>query len=243
MLDLKVTEYDIKADIPTELTFAFVSDLHGCDNAPVMDAVNTVKPDAVLVGGDFIHNNTVYKEGLEFLRRSSGLYPTFCVKGNHELRYEGDLTVLVKETGAVLLDDSSVEFKGINIGGLTSVCYSPDAIPNIGWLADFSEKEGYRLLLCHHPEYFEKYIKERDIHLTLSGHAHGGQWRAFGRGVYAPGQGLFPRYTSGLYDGRLLVGRGIGNPHPVPRINDPPEVIVLRIITESVKASSTDGYR
>ncbi|MBQ3816071.1 MAG: metallophosphoesterase, partial [Clostridia bacterium] len=58
---------------------------------------------------------------------------------------------------------------------------------------------GFHILLCHHPEYWEPLVHGRRIELTVSGHAHGGQWRIFGRGVYAPGQGLFPRYTSGLY--------------------------------------------
>ena len=229
MLKNKITEYDIKADIPRSLTFAFVSDLHGCDNAPVMEAVGAVEPDAVLVGGDFIHNNAFYKEGIELLRLSAGRYPTFCVKGNHELRYQGDLSALVKETGAVLLDNCAVEFMGMHIGGLTSVAYAPDAVPDTDFLDGFSRGAGYKLLLCHHPEYFDKYIRERDIHLTLSGHAHGGQWRFFGRGLFAPGQGVFPRYTSGMYHGRLIVGRGLGNPRPIPRINNPPEVVVIRL--------------
>ncbi len=226
---IKVTEHNIKANIAEDISFLFVSDLHGCDNAPIMDVINTLRPDAVLVGGDFIHNNTVYKEGIEFLRLSAAACPTYCVMGNHELRYQGDLPALVKGTGAILLDNSSVDFKGVNIGGLTSAAYAPDAVPDTAFLDDFSRCEGYKLLLCHHPEYFDRYIRERDIHLTLSGHAHGGQWRFFGQGVYAPGQGIFPRYTSGVYDGRLLVGRGLGNPHPIPRLNNPPEVIVLRL--------------
>ncbi len=228
-MKVKLTEYTIQANIPKEITFAYVSDLHGCDNTPVIELINSIQPDGVLVGGDFIHNNTVWREGKEFLRLSAERYPTFCVKGNHELRYRGDLYTLVKESGAVLLDNSSAEFMGIHIGGLTSVCYDPNAIPNTEWLAEFSVKEGYKLLLCHHPEYFDKYIKDTTIDLTLSGHAHGGQWRAFGRGLYSPGQGIFPKYTSGLYHGRLLVGRGLGNPHPVPRINNSFEVIAVRL--------------
>ena len=226
---IKVSEYNIKANITEDITFVFVSDLHGCDNAPIMAAIDGIKPDGVLVGGDFIHNNTVWREGIEFLRLSAEGYPTFCVKGNHELRYKGDVRDLVKGTGATLLDDSSVDFKGIHIGGLTSVCYAPDAIPNTKWLAEFSQKDGYKLLLCHHPEYFDKYIRDTAVDLILSGHAHGGQWRAFGRGVYAPGQGIFPKYTAGLYHDRLLVGRGLGNPHPIPRINNPFEVIILQL--------------
>ena len=73
-------------------------------------------------------------------------------------------------------------------------------------------------------------IKPLPIDLTLSGHAHGGQWRFFGRGVFSPGQGLFPKYTSGMYDGgRFIVGRGLGNPIIIPRIFNSPEVLVIRL--------------
>ena len=42
------TEYRVAAAVPRELTFAFVSDLHGCPNAPVVEAIEKLAPDAVL---------------------------------------------------------------------------------------------------------------------------------------------------------------------------------------------------
>ena len=60
---------------------------------------------------------------------------------------------------------------------------------------------GYKILLCHHPEYID--LLPDSINLVLSGHAHGGQWRFYDpihrtwRGVFAPGQGLFPKLTEG----------------------------------------------
>ena len=66
--------------------------------------------------------------------------------------------------------------------------------------------------------------------------AHGGQWRFFGRGVFAPGQGLFPKYTSGIYKGehgKLLVGRGLGDSHKFPpRIFNRTEVIIVTLKAE-----------
>ena len=85
-----------------------------------------------------------------------------------------------------------------------------------------------RLLLCHHPEYYPDYIRGTDIELTVSGHAHGGQWSIFGRGVFAPGQGLFPKYTAGVYDGgRLVVSRGVTNTVRIPRFFNPTEIVVI----------------
>ena len=74
----------------------------------------------------------------------------------------------------------------------------------------------------------------RDIDLTLCGHAHGGQIQIRGRGLYAPGQGLFPKLTDGLYgDGKMLLSRGMTNGAKprIPRIGNPCELIILTLET------------
>ena len=81
------------------------------------------------------------------------------------------------------------------------------------------------LLLSHHPEYRPLFPKE--ISLICSAHAHGGQWRFFGRGLFSPGEGWFPKYTSGLY-GNMLVSRGLTNTASVPRLFNPTEVVYVR---------------
>lgn len=233
---IKITNIKISAKISTRVRLAFVSDLHDCPNEPILNCLSKIAPHAVLVGGDFIHNNEIYKNGVSFLKSATKLCPVFCAVGNHEKRYKGDLGSLVNSTGAVFLDNSYIEFKDIKIGGLTSghdgevvkgLLYS--SIPNLEWLKSFDQEKGFKILICHHPEYFDEYIKPTKIPITLSGHAHGGQWRFFGHGILAPGQGLFPKYTSGIYHQRLIVSRGLGNPRIVPRINNSPEIICLDI--------------
>ncbi|MBR3639241.1 MAG: serine/threonine protein phosphatase, partial [Clostridia bacterium] len=183
---------------------------------------------AVLVCGDFVHNEKTKNSGLRFLREAAGLFPTFASLGNHENK--ANVTRAdVEKTGAVMLDDSFAPFGEILIGGLTPRNDDPD----VAFLDRFAREEGFRVLLSHYPQYYDKYVKNAAIDLTLSGHAHGGQWRFFGRGVLAPGQGLFPKYTSGFYDGgRFFVGRGIGNRTPAPRINNPPEVVFFDLTSE-----------
>ena len=228
----RITPYTLPG--PADLRFAFVSDLHDRDNEPVLAALEALRPDAVLVGGDFIHDFRRYHQGFAFLRGCAALFPTFVSVGNHDLLFSGDLRSAVEDAGAVFLDNQWQRFRGICIGGLSSGGKEHSHLHHSGkrqgpdrqFLQDFSAQTGYKLLLCHHPEYFDRYIRSLPIDLTLSGHAHGGQWRFCGQGVFAPGQGLFPRYTSGLYHkGRLLVGRGLGNAAPVPRINNQPEIL------------------
>jgi predicted MPP superfamily phosphohydrolase len=105
------------------------------------------------------------------------------------------------------------------------------ALPDTTWLTAFSATPGYHILLCHHPEYFPR-IPE-SIELVLSGHAHGGQWRLYNPfkrqwiGVFAPGQGLWPRWTKGVYEGRLVVSAGLSNTVSVPRLFNPTEIVYI----------------
>lgn len=196
-----------------------------------------------------------------FVRGCVRIAPTYISLGNHEwLASEKDLKALTRE-GAVILDNEWIEFTSaaILLGGLTSgmltdfrefrkqmgrnVPYPHEVrhtntiriIPNAGWLDDFEEMQGYKILLCHHPEYWklqEPMLAERRIDLVLAGHAHGGQIRILGRGLFAPGQGVLPEYTGGLYRGRygrMVISRGLSNtaPWPIPRLFNPPEVVFV----------------
>lgn len=116
-------------------------------------------------------------------------------------------------------------------GGIASIIQSPvellmERVPDDDWLMPFASVPGYHILLSHHPEY--RRLVPKDIELMLSGHAHGGQWRVFGHGVFAPGQGVWPKLTKGVYDGRLVVSAGLSNTAPVPRFFNPVEVVYVR---------------
>lgn len=103
-------------------------------------------------------------------------------------------------------------------------------MPELEWLNEFEKNPKYKILLCHHPEYYERYLQNRKIDLILSGHAHGGQICLFGRGLYASGQGLFPRYTSGIYDNRLVISRGLSNTlRIIPRVFNPKELVYIHL--------------
>jgi predicted MPP superfamily phosphohydrolase len=98
----------------------------------------------------------------------------------------------------------------------------------------FADPYLYTILLSHRPERFERYAAY-DCDLALTGHAHGGQWRdPFGiGGLFAPDQGFFPKYTSGIYimnGTQMLVSRGLSRESTrLPRIFNPPELVVIDI--------------
>ena len=196
-----LNEYRVAAPVARGVTFIFASDLHcrGCDGAlRLIDSVNGA--DAVLIGGDLVHNEYDCERGFDFLAECARRLPTFLAVGNHERQYGGDLRPVCEEAGATLLDDRAVDFRGVTLGGLSSgfpANYGAHGFPStpppdLDFLSRFAAAPGYKVLISHHPEYYPKYIKPLGVDLTLSGHAHGGQWRVFGRGVFAPGQGVFP---------------------------------------------------
>lgn len=164
--------------------------------------------------------------GIEFLRSAREIAPVCYSTGNHEWYLQEEDRREIRETGTLLLENQDAQpLPGLRIGGLPTR-------HDITWLEQFCGKDGYKLLLCHHPEYYEWLMKghpERTPDLICSGHAHGGQWRFFGHGVYAPGQGLFPKYTHGLYDNVLLISAGCANTSRLPRFGNPPEVVILQL--------------
>ncbi len=219
--------------IPEKLRLAVASDIH---SAPFEDVLEEfARCDAVLLPGDLVdrhrHNND---NALRFLRQVPEIVPVFYSLGNHEVKYrhKEEYMKAVRRSAVTLLDNSDCVFHGIRLGGLSSVC---TGVPNRAFLDHFEQEPGFRLLLCHQPEVWEREVCGRDIDFTVCGHAHGGQIQFFGRGLYAPGQGLFPRLTYGLHDGgKMMISRGMTNGAKprVPRINNPCELIVLELLPE-----------
>lgn len=161
-----------------------------------------------------------------FLMEAGKIAPVFLSPGNHEWYFLPKDLDIMKESGTKLLDnrDCKVYIKDmtIRIGGLSSV-------PDIRWLNGFCAKDGYKILLCHHPEYYDRYLTGKNVNLVLFGHAHGGQIRIGNQGIYAPGQGLFPKYTKGIYNGNLVVTTGCSNTASVPRWGNPREVVRVEL--------------
>lgn len=247
---MKQTEYTLSGGrFGKRLCFAIVSDLHGSDPQPVIEALRRKKPDYILMPGDIFErldgvDDSDRQRALTLLREAAAMAPTFYSTGNHEdggtrswdprwkkrekerVYDPGDLEA-IRESGAILLTDSYVLKSGIAFGGLSSGLILKDQKPDTAWLKEFCGIEGPKVLLCHHPEYFPKYLRELPLDLIVSGHAHGGQWRFFGRGVFSPGQGIFPKYTAGVHEDRLVISTGLKPSGRIPRIFNEPEVVFV----------------
>ena len=251
---MRNTRYRLTTHYPVSFKACVVADLHDRPYGTILPILKAERPDLILIPGDLTEQldtvpASVSHPGLELLSECAAMAPTFYSLGNHEIggchgniRRAGKedrplsftLTPVQREiiqsTGATLLHREHVIWNGVVIGAIGSGLLNPGRIPDLSMLDDFTAQEGYKLLLCHHPEYYDRYLRPYPIDLTVSGHAHGGQWRVFGRGVYAPDQGLFPKYTSGMHENRLIISRGVANSVAgIPRFFNPFEVVTVEV--------------
>lgn len=225
---------------------AQISDLHnaefGTDNQKLIDILKSEAPDAIVITGDLIDARRTNTEIAEsFARRCMEIADCYYVPGNHEARlggtYDAFESALIAD-GVNVLRNGSVrirkEMDAIRIVGVDDPAFAKasDTITNLDAALEALSSDDFTILLAHRPELIDEYSKW-GIDLVLSGHAHGGQIRLPGiGGLYAPGQGFFPKYTSGNYtvgDTEMIVSRGIGNSAFPLRVNDRPEVVIVTL--------------
>ena len=234
-------------------TIAQVSDLHNAEfgggNGELLTILEEAEPDLIAITGDLIDSRrTDPVPALAFLEGAVELAPVCYVTGNHEFRaYDAyqDLKSQMEELGVIVLENEAVVLEAVplRVIGLDDLSFGvrsdPSASPEqiledaLTALAPQAGEEDLRtVLLAHRPEYVELYA-QHGADLVLSGHAHGGQVRLPGvGGLYAPGQGFLPAYTSGLYqigETSLVVSRGLGNSLFPLRVNNRPEVVLVKL--------------
>ena len=90
----------------------------------------------------------------------------------------------------------------------------------------------FTVLLVHEPQFLEVYAKY-GMGLIFTGHAHGGQIRLpFTQGLFAPGQGILPKLTSGMHrsgSSTMVISRGLGNSTFPFRVFNRPEIVVVTL--------------
>lgn len=216
---------------------AQVSDLH---NSPLWEKtiaqLKAAEPDIIVITGDLVDmRHTNMESALCFVREAVQIAGCFYIIGNHEGRMEQDeykqLLDALRELGVVVMENQQtmIHRDGAYIA-LVGHQWGSDA--DLTTLSDFS---GYKILLHHQPESFTDFVNA-DYDLVLSGHVHGGQIRIpLIGGLYAPDQGLFPKFDCGMYSMEntdLIVSRGIGNSVFPIRMNNQPEVILVILEAE-----------
>lgn len=248
-----VTYFDIYSEeIPSAFdnyTIVQLSDLHdaeiGDDHLEVVHKVKLISPNAIFITGDFIDSNRYNLErSLTLIDELQFVAPIYYVTGNHEIATKDSKRIkasLVERGVRVLTNEADIvkidTFNSIAIGGiedpLGSKLEDDEAVKNsISHAFTDVPKSMFKILLSHRPEQFNVYVEE-GIDVTFSGHAHGGQFRIPGiGGLVSPGQGWFPKYSSGTHEkngSQLVVSRGLGNSVIPVRLFNQPEIVVVTL--------------
>lgn len=232
------------------IKIAFISDLHVGPYkqekylTKVVDKIIELKPDAVLLGGDFIQDKEFEAKYLSPLKNLADKFPIFAVTGNHEFKvgHENDshytdktglLRKLFNEWNIPILDNAN---RILTIGGSNiAICGIEDI-----WTgrANLTEAEANitaaipKILLVHNPDVIlDK--QSADFNLILSGHTHAGQFRLPWIGPIVPipdklgrayDYGLFKRQNNYLY-----ISSGLGETGARARLFSEPEIAVINL--------------
>lgn len=239
---LVTNEYTVHSPKVTEsINIVQISDLHntrfGGENHRLTEKIEACDPDVIVITGDIVdERRTNIPIAVEFCRKAADIAPCYYVDGNHEVLLEDDerqqLYDGIREAGVSIINNASdtIDVKGcsVQLMGLEDEHLTDETQTRLN---EGLDPELPTILLAHEPQEFESYCSTQPD-LVLCGHAHGGQFRFFGRGVFAPDQGLFPKYTAGAFesgDTTMIVSRGLGNSAFPLRLFDLPEVVCVHL--------------
>ncbi len=220
-VQVKTTAFTNRS-LPMEFSgkkIAYISDVH-CGEyfgpqrlAGIVAQINSLKPDIVLFGGDYVNRNGEYTARCfrEYAKIAAPL-GKFGVLGNHDIE-AGKENVLkaMLAAGIIPLVNANrvldINNRAITIAGTDATWYGkPDGAKAMQNATDFA------IYLSHDPSYFEKYSDSR-AKLLLAGHTHGGQVTIFGISLANLAHWHNYKYGKGIFvepDRTVIVSNGIG---------------------------------
>ena len=257
-LFLHVEHISIPCKVVSPIRIVHLSDLHnaqfGKNNQKLVEAVALQEPDLIVMSGDMLNWD---EERVDIvtscISELSRIAPVYYGYGNHEKSWENhfhrDLRQILESAGAIVVNNDylDLECKGtaIRIGGYMGYYPVPKMTTEdeaqkaleFAFFADFENTDRLKLLINHIPTGWIDwhYSDKNPVDIVFSGHYHGGIIRIpiLDQGLYAPYVGWFPPFTKGVYFGDLAVcvlSPGLGNEHFIPRINNPPEIVVVDLV-------------
>jgi predicted MPP superfamily phosphohydrolase len=205
--------------------------------ANAVDEANRLKPDLVVLTGDFVLEtaDSIY-ELAPVLSRLDAKYGVFSILGNHDLWTNASVVRSgLEEVGLPVLYNSGISLSigrdMINLAGLDA---GWDGKPDLNLALRDLPPDIPTILLMHEPDFADTYSKDKRVSLQLSGHTHGGQVR-----IPILGAPVLPdygkKYDSGLYrvnEMWLYTNRGIGVIGPPVRFNCRPEITEITLVED-----------
>jgi predicted MPP superfamily phosphohydrolase len=185
-----------------------LSDIHvaGPDMPPgrlarIVEQVNALRPDAVLIAGDFVSDKRVSTrfysgaEGLAPLARLRARHGVWAVLGNHDhWRDAPEISRALRKAGIRILTNSAATVGAIRLGGVDDDFTGRADVP--ATVSAMRQGPGSRVLLTHSPDVGP--ALPPDVTLLLAGHTHCGQVRLPGVGAPSYESRFRDRYDCGL---------------------------------------------
>ncbi|WP_263365471.1 metallophosphoesterase [Edaphobacter bradus] len=208
----------------------------------VVKHINALKPDLVLLTGDFITRGSLtFLSSRHAAHRCAEILSTltapqvYAVLGNHDVAVDASLVigalgsfripVLVNQHVPIERNDARLWLCGAEDPGTSH----PDLDLTVP-----AKPDGPVILMAHEPDYADTVVEHPRgplVDLMLAGHSHGGQIRLpFAGALILPPMGQ--KYVEGHFrfnQMQLYVNRGLGTVGLPFRLNCPPEVTVLTL--------------
>ncbi|MBD3280094.1 hypothetical protein GF389_01035 [Candidatus Dojkabacteria bacterium] len=251
--------YNYHFGLKKPVKIVFLSDLHFHEFMPddyykkAFQEINKLKPDMIIFGGDFVHDQNTDFEQLKDLTILDA-EDIVGVLGNHDYdirsnefrlpvlpseKYKyADLVISeLEENGVKILRNKNLKIGELNIFGLDSLWARKNDLSKY-------KPDKHNIIIAHNPRLFGKMNEEnaRDADLVLCGHNHGGGQIRLNKWISAHViMGLFQsiwhdgfgRWVSGEYKNksglRMVLSKGLGLTGISARINCPPEITVIEI--------------
>ena len=218
-----------------------ISDIHvaGPDMPPerlagIVAQINALRPDVVLIAGDFIGDGrfatrVTAEEAVRPLAALRPRFGTIAVLGNHDYWNDpASVRDALARHGIRLLVDDAVAVGPLAVGGLDDDFTERADLPRT--LARLRATPGARLILSHSPDPFANL--PADVPLMLAGHTHCGQIRLPFLGAFTYESRHGSRFGCGRIDegGKtLIVTAGLGTSVLPLRLGAVPDLWLLEL--------------
>lgn len=239
------------------VTVVVISDLHVIHPwhtlgalARTVETVNTLRPDIILIPGDFLAEGKLLgcpakpaeiTAALAHLKAPLGVHATL---GNHDWKdcplaratgnTRNSMAEALAQSPITLHMNAAVDLGPFWLAGVdshVSAGTSRRPIPRDDLPAALAEvpRGADTILMAHEPDLWVQ--QQPDVALTVSGHSHGGQivlgnWRPLTPSKFAG------RYAHGVFwqdDRALVVSGGLGYSGVPLRLGVPPEITMIKI--------------
>lgn len=258
---IKVTNVTLsKKNLPEDLNglkIAFITDIQvdrftmGERLSNYIDKVNSLKPDLVLNGGDFVTGGRVYWDTvLKEMGRINAPYGIYSCIGDHDRsipprKLPDYILNKTKELGVNPIHVFENSGRDIKIGNtsldVTIIMYTYSGKVNTAELNELIKPNPgsvYRIFLSHqpNPDLITKASKN-GYDLFLAGHTHGGQVVALFPFINLTGSIVESPYVEGTYyhNGMpVIICNGLGYSIAPIRYNAEPEIVLITLTNKEV---------